>query len=90
MTSFQKPQTHQLKCWTEYFFDVQAKNKKFELRLNDRDYKCGDILILNEYDNSKKEFTGKCCSRVVDYILYGTKETEFLGLKEGYCIMSLS
>jgi hypothetical protein len=41
--------THDLKC-TETFWDAVASGKKpFELRLNDRDYQVGDILLLRRY-----------------------------------------
>lgn len=41
--------THYLKTWPEYFKAIKSGEKKAELRLNDRDFKVGDTLILEEY-----------------------------------------
>jgi len=82
------PINHDLKVWPDYFQQVKSGEKNFELRFNDRDYKEGDILILMEFDFNKRKFTGQLEVRPVDYILYGTEETEKFGIKPGYCIMS--
>jgi len=78
--------THELKTWPEYFEPIRREDKRFELRLNDRDYKTGDILVLAEWNPKTKEFTGRVCDRIVDYILNGLA----FGLAEGWCIMSIS
>lgn len=59
---------HQLKQMSEYFEDVVAGKKTFELRVDDRDYEKGDYLALNEIDNSGI-YTGRSCVVYVDYIL---------------------
>lgn len=43
-------QVHDLKCLNQYFREVWAGRKKFELRLNDRDYRPGDYIVLSDYD----------------------------------------
>ena len=40
--------THNIKLDHKYFDDVKSGTKKVELRKNDRDYKVGDILILED------------------------------------------
>lgn len=77
--------THKLKIWLEYYEEVFKGYKTFELRKNDRDFKKGDILILKEWDNCKKEYTGRLLIRSVLYIIEGGK----LGLEIGYVIMSI-
>ena len=42
--------THHLKILPCYFREVASGNKTFELRKNDRDFKSGDSLILQEYN----------------------------------------
>ncbi len=60
---------HYLKCKKQYFLDVISGVKTFEVRKNDKDFKVGDILVLQEIDifpdysgNSAKSyesFTGR-------------------------------
>ena len=83
--------THILRCWPEYMSEIQSRRKKFELRLNDRDYEVGDILHLHEFDPSANLATGTGYNgnetrRRVAHILYGPK----FGLAEGWCCMSIS
>jgi hypothetical protein len=76
---------HELKTWSEYYEEVFMCHKTFELRKNDRDFKKGDKLILNEWDNEKQEYTGRSLARNILYILEGGK----FGLEDGYVIMSI-
>ena len=39
---------HELKIYPEYFEEVVSGRKKFEIRLNDRDFQKGDLVILKE------------------------------------------
>lgn len=39
---------HSVKCSSNYFLDLLSGRKTFELRFNDRDYKVGDYLAVNE------------------------------------------
>lgn len=41
--------THRLKTHPPHFGDIVAGRKRFELRINDRDYRVGDILELAEW-----------------------------------------
>ena len=73
---------HHLKILPEYFQQVAIGNKTFELRKNDRDFKVGDIIFLEEWDN---EYTGRVLELEITYIL-----SNFKGLEEGYVILSVS
>lgn len=63
---------HELKILPEYFDAVIKGEKTFEIRVNDRNFKKGDYLALNEYYNGK--YTGRSCIVYVDYILSDAKE----------------
>lgn len=76
--------THYLKCWPEYFQAILERKKTFELRRNDRDYKVGDILVLQEYDIKAERYTGRSTCVGVEYILDVAD-----GLQRGYIIMSI-
>ena len=72
---------HQLKILPEYFVAVTEGIKKFEVRQNDRNFKVGDFLALNEFDRME---TGRCCLMEITYIL---DNADFC--KQGQIIMSI-
>lgn len=82
-----KQQIHFLKTWPEFFEATLSREKNFEVRVNDRDFKVGDILILQEYP--PPEFSGLCSgrslARTVKYIFRGP----MFGLAEGYVVMGV-
>ena len=45
------------KVWPEYFEKIISGKKKLELRLADFEINEGDILVLEEWDKDKKEYT---------------------------------
>ncbi|MCI8458260.1 MAG: DUF3850 domain-containing protein [Clostridia bacterium] len=73
----------ELKILPEYFEAVKSGKKPFELRKNDRDYCVGDILILREFDGSKK--TGRSVTVGITYILQNCG----FGLADGYAILGI-
>jgi hypothetical protein len=84
-----EPETHTLKCWSEYFIEIFEGRKTFELRKDDRNYKVGDTLILEEGDIQHDDFvrTGRTVKATITYII---KDAVVFGLQKGYCILSLS
>lgn len=50
---------HFLKIQPQYFEEVRNGNKSFEIRKNDRDFKVGDTLYLQEYNPLAQEYTGE-------------------------------
>jgi hypothetical protein len=74
---------HALKQMPGYYDDVISGKKTFEVRKNDRPYKEGDLLALNEYD-SENGYTGRSCLVYIDYIL---NDSEYC--KDGYIVMSI-
>lgn len=78
---------HALKCWPEFFKDVEAGDKNFEVRKFDRPFKVGDKLLLQEYDPGKGEYTRNEITRIITYILSG--DVNKFGLFADYCIMGL-
>ena len=48
---------HKLKIRPEYYSAVACGHKRAELRKNDRDYKVGDFIRLQEYDNANECYT---------------------------------
>lgn len=58
---------HALKTLPEYFEAVRKGDKTFELRNNDRNFKVGDYLALNEWDG--KKYTGRALLAKITYML---------------------
>lgn len=84
---------HKLKILPHFFHDVREERKTFEVRKNDRDFKIGDELILEEFvpynylaGEWPEHYTGHMCRREVTYILRGgqfgiAEDTVILGIK---------
>lgn len=81
---------HDLKCWPEYFEAVQNETKRFEYRRNDRNFQCGDLLQLREWNPKTMQYTGR--TQLVDtpYIMYGTYSIgEQVVVPPGWALMSI-
>ena len=75
---------HDLKIDPDYFDDVITGKKTFEVRRNDRDFKVGELLNLQEYDREKREYTGHNIIKGIGYIL---DNQEYL--REEYIILGI-
>ncbi len=74
--------THKLKTWPPFFAAVERGEKRFEIRNNDRDFKVGDSVVLQEFDQLDEEYTGAEISGVISYV------TDFKQ-QEGYVVFGL-
>ena len=74
--------THYLKCINPYFQDAFDGKKKFEVRLNDRDFNVCDEIILQEYDAENREYMKRELRCEIIYIL---DNPDFC--KKGYVII---
>lgn len=83
---------HVLKTDPDVFDAVAAGLKTHEIRLNDRDFKVGDGLILRRTQHSGQDmaagaplsYTGQVCRKLVSHVLTG------YGLAEGWVVLSLA
>ena len=57
------------KVWQEYFEKIISGKKKLELRLADFEVNEGDMLILEEWNKDKNEYTGRKIEVIATYIL---------------------
>lgn len=79
------PKYHHLKCWPEFFKELAALNKTFEVRKNDRDFKVGDILVIEEFMPDIQCYTDAYLNFSITYILQGGQ----FGIEKDYVILSL-
>jgi hypothetical protein len=85
---------HELKTDPDVFDAVIEGEKKFEIRINDRDYQVGDDLCLRRTKHTGEEmgkgaplvYSGSFWTVTVTHILYGP----IYGLQDGWCIMSIN
>lgn len=75
---------HTLKIFPEFFTAVVSGVKTFEIRFNDRDFKCGDVLHLQEWDVDSG-YSGRSVAASISYVLENVP-----GLCVGYVILGLS
>ena len=74
-------QHHYLKILPQYYMAVENGTKTFEVRFNDREYKVGDILHLQEFV-PPETYTGRELYREVTYVL-----DDEAYCKEGFVVM---
>jgi len=65
--------THELKCWPQYYEPVESGMKPFEIRQNDRGFQVGDKLVLREwvledYCPDTGYYTGRECTLTITYM----------------------
>lgn len=77
---------HELKCWPAMFFPTSLGIKKFEYRMNDRDFQEGDTLWLREYEPEDDTYTGKACRVLVQAVWTAN---DIPGLLEDFCVMQV-
>lgn len=84
---------HDLKTDPEVFAMSFRGDKPFEIRFNDRDFACGDLLVLRETkfsawgmrEGAPLEYTGRVLSRIVTSVIPG----DMYGIKEGWVVMGV-
>ncbi|KAA8811534.1 DUF3850 domain-containing protein [Lactobacillus crispatus] len=75
---------HRVKILPSYFEAQVNNSKNFEIRKNDRNYQVGDLLLLEEYNPTTANYTGRevhCLitykttfKQVPGYVVLGTKK----------------
>lgn len=78
--------THALKTVPPFFKDIVEGNKTFEIRKNDRLFKVGDKLLLQEYLPKEQKYSGQEWEGEITYILgnpdYCKKGFVTMGIKQ--------
>ena len=56
------------KLWKDYYDRIATGKKKFDIRLADFEIKEGDTLVLEEWDQDKKAYTGRSIKTKATYV----------------------
>jgi hypothetical protein len=75
---------HTLKTWQPFWDDVFEGHKTFEVRRDDRGYKVGDLLVLQEWADDRH--LGGTCFRVIAYVL---RDGAQFGVREGHVVLGI-
>jgi Domain of unknown function (DUF3850) len=60
---------HRVKSWPQFFEAILSGEKTHELRrMDDRDFRVGDVLLLQEFDPKTKRYTGHELKTMITYI----------------------
>lgn len=83
--------SHVMKSWTHFFQAIKAGLKKHDLRKMDRDFRVGQHVILQEYDNINGRYTGETLEVRITYITSENTPCAFSSavLEKGYAILSI-
>lgn len=76
---------HRLKTWPEPFEGVRSGRKTYEIRVNDRDFEVGDVLVLEEWLPASGEYTGRRQIRRVTYMTQGGQ----WNLPKNLCVLGM-
>jgi uncharacterized protein YqfB (UPF0267 family) len=84
-------EVHNVKSWAHFYDAIVKGDKTHDLRKNDRNYKVGDCLNLQRYDNINGVYTGERCIVVITYITSTEIPCAFSSavLDKDYCILSI-
>ena len=79
-----RTRTHNVKAYPSNFQLMKDGTKPFDVRLDDRLYEKGDIIVFKEWDPDKEEYTGQSIRRQI------TCKQIWEGLSPGYCALGLA
>lgn len=77
---------HDLKCWPIPFGLTRDGLKPFEIRLNDRDFKTGDVILLREWVPETGLYTGHQLYLQIGHIEY----LSYWGLSPDHVVMAVT
>lgn len=83
---------HKVKSWTYLFQQIKSGAKKADMRdMNDRPYKVGDHMVLNEFDQTNGTYTGDKIEVKITHIIDENTPCAFssAALKRGFGILSI-
>lgn len=80
------PKTHYLKTHSEFYKEVKARKKRFELRKDDRNIQIGDFLMLQEIDPATQIPSG---DQTLVHVSLKLENAEKFGLKKDHAIFGI-
>ena len=75
---------HELKCWPKHFSEIVTLIRRFDTRINDRNFQQGDGVWLREWNPETKEYTGREARTIITFV-----SKDFKGLEPDYVVLGL-
>ena len=79
--------THHLKTHPEFYVPIIRNVKRFEIRRNDRNFHVGDKLVLQEFDPTIQDYTGRQEDFLVTYMTDFQQQPGFVVMGIEPCYM---
>lgn len=86
---------HHLKAWRDTFEPIYAGTRTFDIRLDDRRFKTGELVEFHEWNERDKAATGRKIRKTITIVVHGLAESAChplsqprWGIKGGYVIMA--
>ena len=83
---------HRVKCWPQFFDPIVSGEKTHDLRrADDRDFRIGDLLCLEEFDPKTNRYTGRQFKVKITYITSADHPCALSdrALHPDFCILSI-
>ena len=69
---------HWLKTWPRFFAAVETGIKRFEIRRKDRDFKIGDLVVLEEWEPETEAYSGRKIDALITYVTDFEQKPDFI------------
>lgn len=83
---------HKVKCWPQFFDPILSGEKSHDVRrADDRDFRVGDLLRLQEFDPKTNRYSGRELTVKITYITSASHPCALSqdALHPNFCILSI-
>lgn len=88
--AFANHRVHEVKCYAPEFKAIVDGTKTHELRINDRDYRIGDVIREREYWPGIQHEEGSFTGRTVEVLVTNATRGGCFGLPQNMIVMSIT
>lgn len=82
---------HDVKIWPKWFDAVRDGKLNFNVRRNDRDYKVGDTLVMQEFNPGTGVYSDRKIEKKITYVETGDADRHGMpGIQHGYAVLGLA
>lgn len=75
---------HYLRTWTPLFKELKCGLRQIDIRKNDRNFKVGDTLILDEFNPETQKHIGNWTPKLITHVIDDERY-----VKNGYVVLGM-